>query len=222
MNMPHKECLPEKGWMVLSALKDALSEIEVVLAGGTALALHLGHRISVDLDFFSAAGGFVDNLISHIQKTGFSYRILSETSNQLIASIEDVKFSVFRYDYPFADEVTDVAGIRVAGILDIASMKVIAMGQRGTKRDFVDLYFILQKIPFHLIAENMVRRFGKERINPVHLGKAFVYFTDADADPDPKYTEGNVVDWNDIKSFFRHHVRQFVYDLDAAQKRCNL
>ena len=89
---------------------------------------------------------------------------------------------------------------------------------RGAKRDFVDLYAILQEIPFHQVARHTVLRFGKERINPVQTGKSLVYFADADTNPDPAYRKGMELDWEDIKKFFRGHVKQFVLDLEAARK----
>jgi len=98
-------------------------------------------------------------------------------------------------------------------------MKVIAINQRGSKRDFVDLYFVLQDIPFHKIAANMVKRFGDERINPVHIGKSLVYFSDADTNPEPAYIKRREVEWERIRGFFRNHVKQFVLDLDAALKK---
>jgi len=64
----------------------------------------------------------------------------------------------------------------------------------------------------------MVKRFGGERINPVIIGKSLVYFADADSEPDPQYTKGNEIAWERIKRFFKTHVKQFVFDLDAAVK----
>lgn len=126
--------------------------------------------------------------------------------------------SLFKYDYPFIEKPVIYQGVQVAGILDIASMKVIAISQRGTKRDFVDLFFILQNMPFHKVAEHMVRRFGKERINPIHIGKSLVYFSDAESNPDTEYIKGKELSWDNVKKFFRHHVKQFVLDLDMAVK----
>jgi hypothetical protein len=97
-------------------------------------------------------------------------------------------------------------------------MKVIAISQRGTKRDFVDLYSILQDIPFHRIAEHMIKRFGKERVNPIHIGKSLSYFSDAESNPDPEYIKGKSVKWDIVKKFFKRHARQFTLDLDAALK----
>lgn len=214
----HKECFPEQGWIVLKSLKDMFTRYNATLAGGTALALHLGHRISVDLDFFTDKDFEVESIISEIRKTGHPFQLISEGEGYLIANIEGIKISIFKYDYPFLEKPVTYKGIRVAGILDIASMKVIAISQRGTKRDFVDLYFILQETPFHKIAGHMVKRFGKGRINPIHIGKSLVYFSDADSNPEPEYIGGRDVSWEKVKRFFKNHIKQFVLDLDIAVK----
>jgi len=212
----HKGCLSKKGWQVLRSLKSMLKKYNATLAGGTALALHIGHRVSVDLDFFTDADFRVESIISEIRKIGRSFRIISEGEGYLIAEVEGIKVSLFKYDYPFLEKPVMLEGVRIAQILDIASMKVIAISQRGTKRDFVDLYIILQDTPFHKIAEHMVKRFGKERINPLHIGKSLVYFSDAESNPEPEYLKGKEIKWDEVKNFFRHHVKQFVLDLDAA------
>lgn len=136
----------------------------------------------------------------------------------MIAEVKGIKISLLKYDYPFLDRTITFEGIKIAGILDIASMKVIAISQRGTKRDFVELYFILQDIPFHKIADHMVKRFGKERLNPVHIGKSLVYFSDAESNPDPMYIKGKAQSWDKIKKFFKGHIKQFVFDTDTALK----
>lgn len=212
----HKECFTEDGWRVLKALKGLLAKYDAILAGGTALALRIGHRVSRDLDFFTGKDFRVEAFISGIRKTGLPFSVISEGEGSLVVEIAGIKFSLFRYEYPFMEKPLLFEDIRIAGILDIASMKVIAMSQRGTKRDFVDLFFVLHKLPFHLVAGHMVKRFGRERINPIHVGKSFVYFTDAETDPEPDYIKGRGVAWEKIKGFFKAHVRQFVLDLEAA------
>ena len=191
------------------------------LAGGTALAIQLGHRVSHDLDFFTLEDFNIDNAISAIRKTGLPYRITSEGDGTLNAEIDGIKVSLLRFDHPFLETPLLVDGIPVAGILDIAAMKVIAISQRGLKRDFVDLYFILREKPSHRIAEHMVKRFGPERVPPLHIGKSLVYFADADGNPEPAYIKGKAVKWVEVKKFFQQHVKQFVLDLDAAVKMGN-
>ena len=210
----HKECFSKKGWEVLAILKPILLKHEAVLAGGTALALQIGHRMSLDLDFFTVSAFDVEPVISAIRTTGRNFRVLAEGEGHLVMDIEGVKFSLFRYYYPFLDKPVRHQGVSIAGILDIAAMKIIAVSQRGTKRDFVDMYFILQNIPFYKVAEHMVRRFGKERVNPVLIGKALSYFADADSNPEPEYTKK--VKWEKIKTFFKQHAKQFTLDLRSA------
>jgi len=104
----------------------------------------------------------------------------------------------------------------VAGLGDIAAMKIIAISQRGKKRDFVDLYFILQRVPILKITQVLIGRYGKERINPVHIGKSLVYFNDAEDDPDPEFCAGVKIKWPDVKKFFKAQVRQIVLDIHGA------
>jgi hypothetical protein len=214
----HKECFPERGWKVLLKLKNLFTKYKAILAGGTALAFRIGHRISNDLDFFTDVLFNSEAIIKGIRKTGYSLSLISEGEGYLIVEVGEIKISIFKYDYPFLKKPVKYEGIPVAGILDIASMKVIAISQQGTKRDFIDLYFILQEIPFHKLAEHMVRRFGKERVNPVHIGKSLVYFSDAESNPEPEYIKGKEESWDKIKIFFRLHVKQFVLDIDTAVK----
>ncbi len=214
----HKECLSEQGWTVLTNLNKVLLKHKVILAGGTALALQLGHRISFDLDFFTNQTFRTELVISKIRGLRSPFQVISEDEGTLIAEIGGIKISLFHYDYEFLEKPVIYENIRLAGVLDIASMKVIAVSQRGTKRDFVDLYVILRGIPFYKIAEQMTRRFGRERINPVHIGKSMVYFLDADSDPEPAYVKGRHIDWEKIKTFFRGHVKQFVLDLEGSIK----
>ena len=213
-----KECFPDRGWIVLSNINNIIAKYPSVLAGGTALALRLGHRISNDLDFFMKDVFSTESLIASIRKTGLSFNIFAESEGTLVLSIEGLKVSFFSYEYGFIEKPLGYEGLKIAGILDIASMKVIAILQRGSKRDFIDLFVILQRIPFQLIAEHMIKRFGKESINPLQIGKSLVYFRDADLEPEPIYPKGREIQWDAVKGFFRSHIRQLVFDLDAAMK----
>ena len=214
----HRDCFTEKGWKILHDLAGIFNKCSAVLAGGTALALQIGHRISVDLDFFTTKPFKVEAIISDIRKTENSFRILSESEDHLTADVDGVKVSLFRYEYPFLQKPLIFENARIAGLPDIAAMKIIAINQRGTRRDFIDLYCILQELPFHKIAGHMVKRFGKERINPVNIGKSLVYFSDAESEPEPQYLEGKTVRWEAVKKFFKQHVRQMVLDIDIATK----
>lgn len=190
---------------------------KAVLAGGTGLALQLGHRISVDLDFFTGTPFSTDNVFQEMRRVGLNPRLLEESEGSLTVTIDGTKVSLFRYPYPFIEEMKDADGVPVAGVIDIASMKIIAASQRGAKRDFFDLYFILQDVPFRKIAENMINRFGNDRLNPVHIGKSLVFFNDADTDPDPRMLGNDNPSWEGVKNFFIKNVRQMVLDMEGAR-----
>ncbi len=216
----YRECFSEQGWRVLEELKDLFLSHGAVLAGDTALAMQLGHRISYDLDFFTEEDFQTEPIIAKIRESGNPFQVISAEDGTLLAEVGGIKVSLLRYGYGFPAEQVVYNKVRLAGILDIASMKVIAISQRGTKRDFVDLYVILQQLPFHKIAAHMTERFGTERINPVHIGKSMVYFSDADSDPEPAYLKGREVEWKEIRRFFRGHVKQFVLDIQRACDLC--
>ena len=214
----HSKCLPPQCPKLLSQLCDVLQKYDFILAGGTALSLQLGHRISVDLDFFTETLFSTEKIYREIKKAGLNPIVLQEEKGTLTLTINKIKVSLFHYPYPFFDEKKTWKGFSVAGVRDIAAMKVIAITQRGAKRDFIDLYFILQNIPFWKIAENMVRRFSKERINPMHIGKALVYFGDAEVDPDPRYCGDKRTTWKNVKDFFAKNLQQMVIDLQRAKE----
>ena len=214
----HTECFVKEGWQLLKYLGPILTPYHAILAGGTALALHLGHRLSIDLDFFTSLEFDSENLIKKLKKSELKLEMISESPGTFLATLNNIKCSLFLYPYPFLDNIKTYQKIKISGILDIAAMKLIAIHQRGTKRDFVDLYFILKSVPFHQIASYAVRRFGKERINPFQIGKSLVYFSDADSDPDPNYKNKCHTPWETIKEFFRKHIKQFVWDLENELK----
>lgn len=212
----HTECLLPHGQKLLGILKGVVHKHNFTLAGGTALALQIGHRISVDLDFFSEKPFSTDALYREFQKAGLKPIVQQEAEGSLTIMVSEIKVSLFHYPYPFLDKKLQWKDIDIAEIIDIAAMKVMAITQRGAKRDFIDLYFILKDTPFRKIAENMIQRYGADRINPVNIGKALAYFNDADIDPDPQYCGKERPDWNSIKKFFVKNVRQMVMDMQEA------
>jgi hypothetical protein len=209
----HDGCFPPHGWIVVEKVAPIAKKHDAVLAGGTALALHIGHRKSVDLDFFTPQIFSVDEVVFDLSRLGLSFKILDKGERYVIASINGVKFSLFTYPYPFISDVTEYRGLSIAGIEDIASMKIVAISQRGTKRDFIDLYCILQQIPMPVISLNMVKMYGKESINAMHIGKALVYFADADSDYEPDYLEGQQISWEKVKAYFRKNVKSLIFSL---------
>lgn len=118
------------------------------LAGGTALALYLGHRTSLDFDFYTTSE-FDREEVLNLLKKRFSEKDITISSlekNNFIGKINNVNVSVFYYPYRLLDSVVDLRNIRLASIKDITPMKLIAAIQRPAKRDYIDLYYLLKKV----------------------------------------------------------------------------
>lgn len=210
------KCLPKNARALLRKLVKIANAHEFTLAGGTGLALQIGHRVSVDLDFFTAKSFSTEKVFQEVKGLSLEPRVMEESEGSLTITVDGTKVSMFRYPYPFIVKMRHADGIPVASLIDIASMKIIAISQRGAKRDFIDLYYILQTIPFWKVAENMSKRFGSSRINPVHIGKSLVYFSDADIDPDPSLLNKDKPSWEKVKKFFIRNVQQMVLDIEKA------
>ena len=213
----HLKCLTPAALKILKLIAPIVVARGFVLAGGTAAALHLGHRMSMDFDFFTMRPFRPDRLHQAINGLNLATTVLQEEPGTLTLSADGVKISFFHYPYAFLEATSSLKGARVAGLIDIASMKLMAMMQRGAKRDYVDLYWILQDVPFSKITENMLKRYGANRLNPLVIGKALAFFQDADSDPDPYYL-GKRAAWGKIKKYFTDHVQQFVLDIQKVIK----
>jgi hypothetical protein len=137
----HHEALTEEGRKVFPYLKDFK---DFYLAGGTALALQLGHRVSVDFDFFSEEQ-ISSRLLPKITRL-FSTRKISPSLNnpdELTVFLNEVKITFLRYPFPPLFPLQRSQGIRLLSITDIAVTKAYTIGRRGEWKDYVDLYFCL-------------------------------------------------------------------------------
>jgi hypothetical protein len=173
------------------------------LAGGTALALQLGHRISYDLDFFTNKIFDRKMIIQRLQTFGF--KLGKEAEGTILGELGNIKFSLFYYKYPLIFPTKKYLGINLADIKDIAAMKIDASSSRGTKRDFVDLYYLVKQITLDQMLIFYNKKFKLLKTNRVHILKSLDYFTDADKDADPKMLVEKY-SWPKIKKFLRNEV----------------
>ena len=178
------------------------------LAGGSACALQLGHRISVDLDFFTPKEFNAKSLIKSLKKIG-RFEVDQQSWGTILGTMEGIKFSIFVYKYPALFPYKSLFNINILDLRDIAAMKVDAISTRGIKRDFIDLYFICQKgitlkeaLTFY---DNKYRTLAS---NIVHIQKSLVYFTDAEIAEIPVMIKK--VDWQEVKKFFEKEVRKII------------
>lgn len=176
------------------------------LAGGSGLSLQLGHRISVDLDFFTPEEFEPKEIVSRLQKLG-NFKLDQTSWGTVLGRLEDIRFSFFVYKYPVLFPFRSLYEINILDLRDIAAMKLDAIATRGTRRDFIDLYFICQKgILLKKIFSFYDRKFGKLASNIVHIQKSLVYFVDAESEKMPRTLKS--ITWGEIKKYFEEEVRK--------------
>jgi predicted nucleotidyltransferase component of viral defense system len=182
----HWEALASETRRVFDALATLPIPSDFYLAGGTALALQLGHRISSDLDFFSP-----DNLLGTAERAALAYRIQAitpctikrEYDEQLYANLIGVEVSFIYQHHPLLFPTLEVSGLRLAQPADIGLMKLSAIKDRGTRRDFVDLYCLREIAPLKKLLQLLPQKFYDRPDFTVHLAYALRYFDDAENDP---------------------------------------
>ena len=202
----HPRVLSDAGWKTVRAVvKEGVSD-GWILAGGTGLALQLGHRYSEDLDFFRDESFDADRLANMLGRIGDT-SVQSRSTDTLHAVIDGLRMSFLRADPPLVHPGLAYRGLTVADSRDIAAMKVVAIGGRGSRKDFVDLYFYLRSGgTLAGIFRVLERRFARLDYNEYHLLKSLAYFDDAEAEPMPRLIRN--VEWAAIRRRIEAEVRR--------------
>ena len=171
------------------------------LVGGTGCALHIGHRRSQDFDFFSRTEFEifpVQNALRNLGRFAADYT----DAGTLVGRLDDTKISLFHYAYPLLEEAVDYLGVRVASLVDIGCVKIDAISSRGTKRGFVDLFFVHKTLGLALktFFGYFERKYGPDGFNRHHVLKSLVYFEEADREPEPDMLAD--FSWTAVKRYF--------------------
>ena len=175
------------------------------LVGGTSLALQYGHRRSVDLDFFGHTTEDIDELTGMMHDCADNVVRGNCTKRIKAYFLNNVKVDVVNYDYKWIDEPVVEDGLRLASPKDIAAMKVNAVMGRGTKKDFVDVYFLLMHYTFEELIQFYLQKYTDGSEYRALLSMS--YFADADLQPMPYMFQK--VDWNAVKEEIRHQVQVY-------------
>ena len=203
--MEHKEYLwhSEVIEPAMAGTLDELLQTSVLtgfyLAGGTGLALHLGHRRSTDLDFFCAPSFSEEALLQNIQ-TLPEFALVAKAKDTLHAHIKGTKVSFLGFRYPVLFPFETFRETPVADPRDIACMKISAIAGRGTRRDFVDLYAVAQCHGLGHLLALFKQKFAQANYSIVHVLKSLIYFDEAEKDPMPDLLIP--LSWEDVKQFF--------------------
>ncbi|MEX0966531.1 MAG: nucleotidyl transferase AbiEii/AbiGii toxin family protein [Bacteroidia bacterium] len=168
---------------------------QFVLVGGTALALQLGHRKSIDLYLFTLADFSSDDVIRHLQDD-YKIHVLEKHPQTIICQVQGIKVDFIRFHYPFLKPVIEDEGIRMLSVEDIAPMKLDAITGRGSKKDFYDLYFLLKNYALTELLSLYQKKYPHETI--FHIIRSLTYFVDAESDPDPMLLKNDIT-WPEVK-----------------------
>jgi hypothetical protein len=201
------DVLDQRQRAALSALRPA-AQRGYYLAGGTGLCMHLQHRRSVDLDLFRTESFDADAMVADLSSDGVKLAAVRTSKATVHADVEGVRTSLLCFPYALL-EAPQVSpeGVPVAGVRDIAAMKVEAIASRGARKDFYDLYFICQDglaLPDAIDAFRL--RFATARPDVYHRLRALTYFDDAEREPEPDLLRP--VDWESVRRYFVAEVRR--------------
>jgi len=193
--------------LVLKEFSQSIIAKKFYLAGGTALSLQLGHRLSVDLDFFSPSEDIptirpaLERSLSNLSAT------LADSSwGNLVYLAKNVRVGFYGYGFPLIGSLVEVQGTQLASVEDIALMKLDAMLSRAARKDFYDLYFICKSISLRELFEKANQKYPSVRDFEMQATKRLVYFENAENESEPLLLEK--VTWPTVKEFFIQQAKE--------------
>jgi len=174
--------------------EDALSDF--ALGGGTSLALRLGHRQSVDLDLFTATSFDAPELAEALKER---HRIeeASVASNTVRGLVDGMKVDLLAHRYPLVREIEERDGVRMLSLEDVAAMKLNAIANRGSKKDFWDFAELLTRFERDEMLGFYAAKYPRDSLWNVE--RSLAWFDDAETEPDPRDLRGR--SWEEVKRF---------------------
>lgn len=175
------------------------------LVGGTSLSLQIGHRISIDIDLFGKIDTTDLEINTQLKKLG-KLKTIHKTGNISIFSIGNVKTYIVNYPYPWIDTARLEDNLILANMQDIAAMKLAAITGRGSKKDFIDLYYLLQQYTLEEMLQFYETKYDDG--SKFMVLKSLAYFKDADEELMPKMFDS--ISWENIKESLKETLRNFL------------
>lgn len=209
--MLHVETLSPVALDLLRALNAHPAMEAFALAGGTSLALRFGHRISIDLDFFTHED-FENEALAVALKRDFPLEERRRGPTGVTGFISDVKIDLVKYPYPPCFPHDIMAGIRLVSLPDLAAMKLSAVTNRGAKKDFYDLKALIERLGVQRLINSYQAKFPET--DPMMLFRSLTYFDDAENDEDPNSLEG--LTWLQTKQSIRKAVQYFLFESSGS------
>ena len=199
----HLETISSETKRILAKIAKSKIAREFYLAGGTALALQLGHRQSIDLDWFLKYPFSNSEIKKGLAALG-KFQLDNEAGGTINGLLDGVRVSFFYYDYALLFPLVNFEGANLADERDIAAMKIDAISSRGSKKDFIDLYFLLERYKLEELIGFFEKKYADIKYNKLHILKSLIYFDDAEQEPMPMMIKQ--VDWDKIKEKIKEAV----------------
>lgn len=204
--MLHYETIEPRTLELLKRIQSLKEFKDARLVGGTALALQLGHRKSVDLDFFGNTTASLEELTDVISDFA-SVTPLSQSRLMRFMVVDDVKIDVVNYPYEWIESPVSEDGVTLAGIRDIAAMKLSAITNRGTRKDFIDYYFLLKRFTLEELIGFYLQKYTDAQLFTAM--KSLTYFDDAESDPMPVMLVP--LKWDEVKHAITSEVDKYIH-----------
>ena len=203
--MLHYKTIDNKTLDLLRQLLSVPEFSKLRLVGGTSLALQIGHRKSVDIDLFGNIDADEFTIAEQLMKIGQTTR-LQKSENINIYLINKIKVDIVNYPYKWLEEAVIEDGLVLADKQDIAAMKLSAITGRGSKKDFIDLFFLLKEFPLEKLLSLYTGKYpdGSKFL----VLKSLSYFIDADENEMPIMI--NPIHWDHIKKLITSSVESYV------------
>jgi len=200
----HTETLPQLTDTLIKSFADQAFLQPFYLSGGTALALEIGHRESEDLDFFNSKDFDPLLLQKQLQEFG-SLEDVEIADGTLNCFLNGVKLQFLKYPYPLLEKPIAWDGISISSIIDIACTKLMTVSMRGSKKDFIDVYFLTQQFTLDELIAKLHQKYAGTQYNLPHILKSLVYFANAEQQPMPRMHAQ--VSWEEVKKSLIEQVK---------------
>ena len=193
--------------LVLDGFSQSAISQSFYLAGGTALSLQIGHRHSIDLDFFSPNED-IPSIRAQLETAlaPFQSTLADSSWGNLVFLVKDVRVGFYGYGFPFVSPLVEADGVKLASIEDIALMKLDAMLSRAARKDFYDLYFICKNKSLKSLFEKAKQKYPSVRDFETQTTKRLVYFENADNESEPSLLKK--ISWQTVKEYFTNQAKE--------------
>lgn len=203
----YKNVVPKEVFRLLLSFNQTLDPAtqNFSLAGGTNIALRFGHRVSVDLDFFTKEAFDVHTIEKHVAERHPDYIKTDQSAEHIRFMIKGVKVEYIRHDYPYLMNSETIENIKLYSLADVTAMKLNAIINRGAKKDFFDIAEILQRLSLAEIIRFFLAKYPNT--DEALAVRSLSYFDDAENEPEPMQTKHT---WPQVKNKITQTVARYL------------